>query len=79
MHRYSDDMETDYAIQEAIEAERYEAWQEEQARLDYEEKYVINEDLEPDYDHDGDNDEHYWDNDGQPDEAQEWYDFDPDC
>ena len=20
-----------------------------------------------------------WEDDGQPDEAQEWYDFDPDC
>ena len=28
------------------------------------------------YDADSESD---WDDDGQPDEAQEWYDFDPDC
>ena len=26
-----------------------------------------------------DNPEIDWEDDGQPDEAQEWYDFDPDC
>jgi len=26
-----------------------------------------------------DNPEMDWEDDGQPDEAQEWYDFDPDC
>lgn len=33
------------------------------------------EEYEPEYD----NDEDYDDWDGQPDEAQEWHDFDPDC
>lgn len=34
--------------------------------------------IEEDYDQltDGDRDDEY---DGQPDEAQEWYDFDPEC
>lgn len=32
--------------------------------------------LEPEEDEDEDEDEEW---DGQPDEAQEWYDFDPEC
>ena len=31
---------------------------------------------ELDYDQEGD---WFYEDDGQPDEAQEWYDFDPDC
>jgi hypothetical protein len=38
-------------------------------------------DFDDDYDDFDDqcNDEDYYDDDGQPDEMQEWHDFDPDC
>ncbi len=34
---------------------------------------------EYDYSGDQEEDDSWMDDDGQPDEAQEWYDFDPDC
>ena len=35
--------------------------------------------FQEDWDEDEDEDEDDYEYDGQPDEAQEWYDFDPEC
>lgn len=41
--------------------------------------FVLDEDSDPDFDHFDEEYPHQEDWDGQPDEAQEWHDFDPDC
>ena len=38
---------------------------------------IVEECEEDFYDEEGDED--WYESDGQPDEAQEWFDFDPDC
>ena len=38
----------------------------------------VNGNFNPEFE-DGFNEWEDWEHDGQPDEAQEWHDFDPDC
>jgi len=77
MNRYGITLEEileDEDREDYLEDMHHQLWMEEQSRLDYEEKYVINEDLEPDYDNDTNLDEIYWDNDGQDYNEYDGYD-----